>query len=101
MPITRPCLDCGELTPRGNRCQSCASRRTDRALGYGPAHQAERLRLAATLPAPCGYCGAMPTSASDWVAAHFTDGDPRAGYLVACRRCNERVKARPSTSPGW
>lgn len=63
------------------------------ARGYGAAHQRARRQLAATLPAPCAYgCGRMLERDSDWVAAHVVDGDPDAGWVAACRRCNELAK---------
>jgi hypothetical protein len=36
----------------------------------------------------------MLTPEDDWVAAHRVDGDPSAGYMVSCRRDNERAKVR-------
>jgi len=48
--------------------------------------------LERALPAPCAYgCGTLVTRVS-YVAAHVIDGDPSAGYVAACRSCNERAK---------
>lgn len=52
-----------------------------------------RRELEKTLPRECAYgCGTMLMPTSRWVAAHVVDGDPRAGYVVACGPCNERAK---------
>lgn len=69
-------------------------RRTTSQRGYGAVHQGVRRALSATLPAPCGYCGAMLYPDEAWVAAHRVDGDPAAGWLVAHPMCNERAKER-------
>ena len=95
MPV-RPCLDCGALS-NGTRCPPCTKLNKPSAhkRGYDGAHRAARTRLAATLPAPCGYgCGRILEPDSDWVAAHVIDGDPGAGWLASCRSCNEQAKHR-------
>jgi len=90
----RPCLGCGRLTRSGSRCPSCAGARArERAELYDHNHRAARTQLALTLPAPCGYgCGTVLQPDSDWVAAHVIDRDPSAGWIAACRSCNERAK---------
>ena len=81
----------------GARCAACERRRpSPNARGYDAVHQAARRALLATLPAPCGYgCGTRVTIQT-MVAAHVVDGDPSAGWVAACRSCNERAKRR-----GW
>jgi hypothetical protein len=107
MAVLRPCLGplpgraCpdGSLTDRG-RCPTCAAeherlRGSRQARGYGADHERARRLLWARLPDLCGYgCGTWLEPAADWVAAHLVDGDPSAGWIAACRRCNERAKAR-------
>ena len=97
----RPCIErgCPNTTGR-TRCPE-HERMRDRmrgstaARGYGLEHQRARDALRALLPAPCGYgCGVTLEPDGVWVAAHVVDGDPTAGWLAACRTCNERAKAR-------
>lgn len=102
MPLSRPCIEpgCDEFTT-STRCASHARERwrargSTTARGYGSDHQRARDELRRTLPAFCGYgCGAWLEPSDRWVAAHVVDGDPTAGYLVACPSCNERAKRRP------
>lgn len=88
----RICIEtgCPDLTPK-TRCRLHTKTRHER--GYGKAHYAARRGLARSLPTYCGYgCGTWLTGSSDWIAAHRVDGDASAGYLISCRRCNERAK---------
>jgi hypothetical protein len=81
----------GYAVPRGRGgCERHQETTTQR--GYGLPHQRVRRELAATLPAPCGYCGKMLRLADDWVAAHRVDGNASAGYVPAHSACNERAK---------
>ncbi len=82
----------------GTPCRECERRRPCRqARGYDAAHGKARGVLLSTLPAPCAYgCGTVLRSATEMVAAHVRDGDPSAGWVAACRSCNERMKRR-----GW
>lgn len=102
--MKRPCLDCGRLVNDATRCPPCdarksrlreAGRPSRYARGYDSAHYRARMALALTLPDACGYgCGRMLHRDGDWVAAHVVDGDPSAGWVAACRSCNERAKHR-------
>lgn len=82
----------------GTPCRACQRRRdaarpSPAARGYGAEHQRARRALVATLPVPCAYgCGAVLADPSQMVAAHVRDGDPGAGWVASCRRCNERAK---------
>ena len=82
----------------GTRCAACERRRASRqARGYDAVHERARAVLETTLPTPCAYgCGTILRSAAEMVAAHVVDGDPTAGWVAACRSCNERAKPR-----GW
>lgn len=84
--------------PSGTRCPACERRRPSRqARGYDAAHTRARAVLLGTLPTTCAYgCGTVLRTPGDTVAAHVVDGDPSAGWVVACRSCNERAKRR-----GW
>ncbi len=88
----RRCLKCRCLFA-GSRCacRDCSSRT---ARGYGTAHQAARQALAATLPAPCGYCGKLIGAGARWHAAHAVDGHAEHGNMVAHPACYERAKVR-------
>lgn len=96
MPL-RPCLTegCPRLTT-GTRCPACQRQRDNRQRrGYDATHDAARRALIAQLPLPCAYgCGRTLTTPADMVAAHVIDGDPHAGWMPACRSCNERAKRR-------
>lgn len=106
MAALRPCLGCGALVKGASRCHAC-TRGVDRARGtreqrgYGMAHRRARAALATTLPAPCGYCGRTLTPGMAWVAAHVVDGDPSAGWVVACPACNERAKGGAGLRRGF
>lgn len=88
--------------PSGTRCPTCERRRPSRhARGYDVLHQRARAALLQQVADAggslgCGYgCGTRVTNQT-MVAAHVVDGDPSAGWLAACRSCNERAKRR-----GW
>ena len=80
----------------GTRCVVCERRRPSRqARGYDAVHERARAVLATTLPTACAYgCGTVLRSAAEMVAAHVVDGDPTAGWVAACRSCNEHAKRR-------
>jgi hypothetical protein len=103
--VLRPCLGvepdggrCPGLVRSGSRCPR--HRATTSERGYGSPHQAVRSRLAATLPAPCGYCGTVIQPGERWDAAHVVDGRPEFGYVPAHPRCNQRAKAGVVTKFG-
>lgn len=90
--MRRPCVVCGQPC-NGTRCPR-HPRPTRQQRGYDIDHDRARRKLAATLPAPCAYCGRILTSDDRWCAAHVIDGDPGAGWQHACPACNERAKVR-------
>lgn len=96
--IGLPVCPYGGLTER-TRCPACERVYQQRLgttaqRGYGSAHQAARTRIAATLPAPCGYCGIVIGPGERWDAAHRVDGHPEYGYVPAHPRCNQRAKGK-------
>src|SRR5215212_6882064 len=93
----RRCLKCNRPFT-GARCPepSCSSRE---ARGYGAEHQQARGRLAALLPAPCGYCREIVQVGERFDAAHVIDGAPEYGWRVAHPSCNQRAKVAESTKP--
>ena len=89
---------CPEFAVDRGRCER--HRRSTTGRGYGQEHQAARRALEATLPRFCAYgCGTWLTVGGRWVAAHVVDGDPSAGWVVACGPCNERAKRTGSARP--
>jgi len=99
--MRRPCLNCGTPTD-DDRCNPCRLvrnrkrlRESSNARGYGQAHKQARLELLDLLPAYCAYgCGLVLVTPADMVAAHVVDGDPAAGWIPSCRRCNEQAKRK-------
>lgn len=96
--MLRPC-PYGHPPYRG-RCPPCEKARDRRRgtatqRGYDAEHRVARNDLRQYLPALCGYgCGTLLYPDGEWVAAHVIDGNPNAGWLASCRRCNERAKLR-------
>lgn len=101
--MKRPCIEpgCPAYTER-TRCveherQRDRRRGSRQQRGYDRTHDAARRSLAADLPAECGYgCGTVLHPDDTWVAAHVVDGDPTAGWMVSCVRCNQRASRRPA-----
>jgi hypothetical protein len=98
--VKRPCGDCSQPT-NNTRCAACTrthnqqrehQRGNATARGYGTTHRHARQQMAATLPAPCGYCGHTIWPDQRWDLAHVIDGDPTAGYIAAHPICNQRAK---------
>ncbi len=103
--MKKPCLKCGlpsegsycplhaPLPYYGNRSKGKKQRGTTTERGYGTDHRAARKELAKQLPTACAYgCGRVLTEDTPWVAAHVIDGDPLAGWMASCVRCNEQAK---------
>jgi len=68
------------------------ARGSRQARGYDRSHDRARRMVAATLPAPCGYCGVTIIPEQRWVAAHVVDGQPAYGWMASHAECNERAK---------
>jgi hypothetical protein len=87
----------------GARCRACERSRvrpSPAARGYGPDHQRARAALAASLPAPCVYCGVVILPGERFDACHLRDGDPSAGWAAGHPACNQAAKGR-SGAEGW
>ena len=106
----KPCLDCGELTSGGNRCDT-HQRRIDelaelrRALvkktlnTYGGDYKrrAKQVRESAVV---CHLCGEGPRVGDPWEADHLIPGDPNSGLAAAHRSCNQRRGNKPLEKSG-
>jgi hypothetical protein len=95
--VNKPCLDCGQLTPR-TRCPTherarSRARGTTTQRGYGAAHQQRKAHdEQGTTPAdPCPKCG-LPLGPPPWDQGHTED---RAGYEGPTHiRCNRNTARR-------
>ena len=96
--VQRPCLDCGRLTPQGNRCEPCrlenarrldANRDQSKRQHYGGDYRkrAKAVRDAAT---HCWLCGETARSNDPWQADHVVAGAIDSPLLPAHRSCNIR-----------
>jgi hypothetical protein len=97
--MRRPCLGCGRLIERGNRCVVCAvtSPRNHRgvsraARGYGTRHRLIRSTLADVVNAGrvrCARCGEPILVGQRWDLGHTDD---RQGYTgpehASCNRAD-------------
>jgi 5-methylcytosine-specific restriction endonuclease McrA len=80
----RPCLSCGQLIPRGSRCQSC--HRTHRSIYAGAWAAISRAhRKAHPLCARCG-------STTDLTVDHVVAGSLAGGIQTLCRPYNSKKR---------
>lgn len=99
MPIQKPCLNCGELTPKGSRCAIC-QRRYDQAHPRPPRkhyggdykRRAKEIRDTAQY---CWLCGLSAKANDPWTADHIIAGDPNSPLAAAHRSCNSRRGNKP------
>lgn len=101
----KPCLDCGELTDGGNRCE-VHQRRVDelaemrRALikktlnTYGGDYKrrAKQVRETAVV---CHLCGEGARVGDPWQADHLVAGDSSSPLAAAHGSCNRRRGNKP------
>lgn len=101
----KPCLDCGELTDGGNRCE-VHQRRVDelaemrRALikktlnTYGGDYKrrAKQVRDSAVV---CHLCGEGARVGDPWQADHLVAGDVNSPLAAAHGSCNRRRGNKP------
>ena len=99
--LPRRCLDCGQLTRNGSRCQQCARRReaqrqrgTTTQRGYGASWQAISRSVLDRDGYRCRYCG-QPASTVDHIIPKAHGGtDDRSNLVACCRSCNSVKGAR-------
>ena len=100
MPFLRPCLDCGTLTDKGNRChphqtqyQARLDARKDRQHYKG--NYARRARYVRATTTHCWICKEGPRPNDPWTADHYYPKDPTSPLLGAHRSCNSRRGNKP------
>lgn len=102
MAFPRPCLDCGVLTSKGNRCQphqttyqaKLDERRKPNRKHYSYDYQkrAKQVRESATI---CWICKEGYKPNDPWTADHYYPGIPDSPLLPAHRSCNSRRGNKP------
>jgi len=103
--MNRPCLDCGQLTPK-TRCHACHRIKARRAEGgkvtsplhRDPVYRRVSRQLRAEWTANpftiCWICSEGGRVDDPWTADHVVSGDPSSPLLPAHRSCNSRRGAR-------
>ena len=101
----KPCLDCGELTDGGNRCE-VHQRRIDelaemrRALikktlnTYGGDYK-RRAKQVSETAVVCHLCGEGARVGDPWQADHLVAGDSSSPLAAAHGSCNRRRGNKP------
>lgn len=96
--MRKPCLDCGQITTGGSRCDSCQSVVTlqfERARAnrirnreHYSGDYAKRAKAVRETAVMCWICldGARPDD--PWQADHVEQGNPESLLLPAHRSCN-------------
>jgi hypothetical protein len=102
MGFKRPCLDCGQLTDKGNRCQphqtlyqaKIDQRRKPNRQHYNAEYKrrAKQVRDTAQI---CWLCNQGYKPNDPWTADHYTPGDPNSVLLPAHKSCNSRRGNNP------
>ena len=99
MTFPRPCLDCGTLTDKGNRCVTHATayqqrideRRKPKRNHYSGTYRARAKQVRDTAQV-CWICKQGPIPNDPWTADHYYPGLPDSPLLPAHRSCNSRRK---------
>jgi 5-methylcytosine-specific restriction endonuclease McrA len=98
MALSRPCVDCGMLIPRGSRCRRCQPKRVTPGRGSGADQARFRRETLAKTGGRCYLCGS-----TERVEAHHVIGlregganDGETNGVPLCRLCHS---AAESVSP--
>lgn len=95
MRFKRPCLDCGQLTELGNRCQyhqriyqaKLDERKNKDHYKGNYTTRAKKVRETASV---CWICKQGPIPNDPWTADHVIPGQADSPLLPAHRSCNSR-----------
>jgi hypothetical protein len=107
MGFNRPCLDCGALTNKGNRCQPHQSAyltkwnnkyKKDRPHYSGD--YAKRAKIVRQNAEVCWICKEAYKPNDPWTADHVFPGVIDSPLLPAHRSCNSRRGNNPHPSNG-
>jgi hypothetical protein len=95
--FNRPCLDCGVLTNKNNRCEKhqalqqakIDAKRADKRAHYKGDYQrrAKQVRENASV---CWLCGEGYRDGDPWTADHVYQSEVNSPLLAAHRSCNSR-----------
>lgn len=101
MRFNVPCLDCGQLSRNGSRCERCQGvvdartneRKQQRQHYKGDySKRAKAVRESATI---CWICNEPARLGDPWTADHVYPGIPDSPLLAAHRSCNSRRGNKP------
>lgn len=102
MGFNKPCLDCGQLTRNGSRCekhQAIVDERVNAFKNQRKHYQgdyAKRAKQVRDNAIICWICGQGAKPNDPWTADHYYPGEPDSPLLPAHRSCNSR---RGNTPP--
>jgi len=95
--FNRPCLDCGVLTNKSNRCElhqaQYQARLDAKKIGKREHYKgdyAKRAKIVRDSAVQCWICKEGYRGNDPWTADHYTAGDPSSVLLPAHRSCNSR-----------
>lgn len=103
----KPCLDCGELTNGGNRCEdhqnlveklhNAKRAAVKKVTGQYAGSYRARAKLVRETALVCHLCGDGARANDSWVADHVDPGSAgdTALLLPAHKSCNERRGSKP------
>jgi hypothetical protein len=101
----RRCLDCGNVTTNGTRCETCHTElrrarergrhRPPRIRPHYAGDYQRRARFVRQNATVCWICLQGPRPNDPWTADHLTPGDPKSVLLPAHRSCNSRRQDKP------
>jgi hypothetical protein len=105
----KPCLDCGELTTGGNRCEKhehlvqqlheAKRAAIKKQTGQYSGDYRKRAKLVRDSALVCHLCGGSARFNDSWVADHANPGESgsNAVLLPAHKSCNEKRGNKPLT----
>jgi hypothetical protein len=95
--FNRPCLDCGVLTNKSNRCElhqaQYQARLDAKKIGKREHYKgdyAKRAKIVRDSAVQCWICKEGYRAHDPWTADHYYAGDPSSPLLPAHRSCNSR-----------